>query len=724
MLLLFGMVMLSALLPILRPLPMTEAVSPTDMQQEPRDSATSVAKIAPSDGPPPASTGAALDGKDDAAAEKTVAEDRPAGKAAKQAGEQAGAVDKRASSDRSRQIASLPPVPGSGAPPAAPPDARAARPDVAVGALSGPSVPEPLAGQAGAAGLAAREREVGPLPGTREAARPPAPRRDADLPARPVPEQPDPAPSAAAGQGPLTEAETDTTGARGSSGTGRDAFATGLPVPETDAAPDTRISTVPPVRPETGAGVADVANPQADAAPQAPAASTTGASAPTGAVPPPAVPRAPNADPAPAAPGLPGRTLQRTPIRPGAAPEVGDVAPRIGRVDAGPPVGPNSAAPLPGPGAVAALPEVGAPATGRARPASDPNTVPETPETDDETAPEHSADEVGDQKTAREPQTADRRAALPRVRRPGVDNGRERDGPAFGGPSAPADPAIEERALPVPGFSSLRSGVRTGRLPQIGDDRPDAADGEDAADTPAETTPGADAGALAGFDPDIPLGYNAEPFVNAEGRPVFSVIVLDDTGDAAGRDRLAALDLPLTVALDPTTPGAAKAAERYRAAGKEVLILASALPDGATAVDVEVSLAGMFAAIPSAVGLIDMAEGGFQNDRITARHVVQVLGAEGYGLLTHDRGLNAAAQLAEQADLAVGRVFRVLDAEGESEETIRRYLDRAAFRAGQQGTVIVMGHNRPETIAALIGWAMEGRARGVALAPVTAALIR
>jgi polysaccharide deacetylase 2 family uncharacterized protein YibQ len=426
---------------------------------------------------------------------------------------------------------------------------------------------------------------------------------------------------------------------------------------------------------------------------------------------PPAAPAAPEIETALAAPGLPGRTLQSTPAAPAAAPEISDGAPRIGQFGDGPRLGAPpapSVAALPGPGVAAAPPQVGASAPGGARADADAAPTP---------APEREAAREDKAGTAAEAPAA----ALPRVRRPGAGEEEGVSGvpgagflrPGADGPTAPTAPGIQERALPAPGFSGSRTGVRTGRLPQIGAEQPGTAES-----APAEA-PGP--GAAAETGPDAPLARFSQPFSNPDGLPRLAIILLDD---GAGGDRLANLDLPVTVALDPAAPGAAAAAARYRAAGKEVLILANALPPGASAADVEVSLAGMFAAVPPAVGVLDTLAGGFQNDRIRARHVVEILGAEGYGLLTHDRGLNAAAQLAEQAALPVGRVFRALDAEGEDEETIRRYLDRAAFRAAQQGTAIVLGHNRPETVAALIGWAMEGRARGVALAPVTAALTR
>jgi len=45
------------------------------------------------------------------------------------------------------------------------------------------------------------------------------------------------------------------------------------------------------------------------------------------------------------------------------------------------------------------------------------------------------------------------------------------------------------------------------------------------------------------------------------------------------------------------------------------------------------------------------------------------------------------------------------------------------FEAGREGSVIVLGHAaRPDTLAGLLSWRMEGRADEVELVPVTAAL--
>jgi uncharacterized protein len=149
-------------------------------------------------------------------------------------------------------------------------------------------------------------------------------------------------------------------------------------------------------------------------------------------------------------------------------------------------------------------------------------------------------------------------------------------------------------------------------------------------------------------------------------------------------------------------------------------MLATGIPAGATASDLEQTFQAHADALPEAVAILDLAEGGFQNDRPLATQVVPILKAQGRALLTYDKGLNAADQVARREDLPAATIFRSLDAEGEDTAVIRRYLDRAAFKAAQDGRVVVLRQIRPETVAALLEWTVEGRAASVALAPASA----
>nr|WP_320179439.1 divergent polysaccharide deacetylase family protein [Roseovarius pacificus] len=68
-------------------------------------------------------------------------------------------------------------------------------------------------------------------------------------------------------------------------------------------------------------------------------------------------------------------------------------------------------------------------------------------------------------------------------------------------------------------------------------------------------------------------------------------------------------------------------------------------------------------------------------------------------------------------------VFRDFDAKGQDATVIRRFLDQAAFKAGQdENGVVMVGRLRPDTISALLLWGLQDRASSVALAPVSAVL--
>ncbi len=83
-------------------------------------------------------------------------------------------------------------------------------------------------------------------------------------------------------------------------------------------------------------------------------------------------------------------------------------------------------------------------------------------------------------------------------------------------------------------------------------------------------------------------------------------MLIDDGSDSLDRQALAALPFAVSFALDPTNPKAAEHAAIYRAAGQEVVMLATALPAGAQAADVEVALAAMAQALPESVAVMDL----------------------------------------------------------------------------------------------------------------------
>lgn len=218
-----------------------------------------------------------------------------------------------------------------------------------------------------------------------------------------------------------------------------------------------------------------------------------------------------------------------------------------------------------------------------------------------------------------------------------------------------------------------------------------------------------------------PLDLFARPFDNPDAKPLFSLLLIDDGAPDIDRETLAALPFPVTFVIDPLVAGASEAAAIYRKAGQEVMIHTGSIPKGATAADLEQSYQALDMALPEAVAVLGAA-GLTEDSQQLAAAVVPILGAQGRGIVTLERGLNAVDQAARREGVPEATIFRTLDAEGESVPVIRRYLDRAAFRAAQEGSVIVLGSARPDTIAAILQWTVEGRAASVALAPVSAVL--
>ena len=283
------------------------------------------------------------------------------------------------------------------------------------------------------------------------------------------------------------------------------------------------------------------------------------------------------------------------------------------------------------------------------------------------------------------------------------------------------DPA--ETLQPSTELQKTVDGVKIGRLPSIA--APTApAPTAPAPTEPAATDPAAPAPAAESSPPQDsrPLARFARSFQNDAGKPLFAVLLLDTGAADLDRAKLAALPFPVTFVIDPLDPAADAAEAIYRAAGQEVVMLAAGIPDGATAADLEQTFQANAAVLDQSVAVMDLGSSGFQDNRPLATQVVPLIKEQGRGLVTFDKGLNAADQVARRDGVAAAVIFRDLDAEGEDTPLIRRYLDRAAFKAAQEGRVVVLGTTRPETIAALMEWTLEGRASAVALAPVTAVL--
>ena len=146
------------------------------------------------------------------------------------------------------------------------------------------------------------------------------------------------------------------------------------------------------------------------------------------------------------------------------------------------------------------------------------------------------------------------------------------------------------------------------------------------------------------------------------------------------------------------------------------------LPEGASAVDAEVSMQTYLGAVPDSVAIMEGLDSGLQSGREASEQLALILKDSGHGLVLFSEGLDTARKLIAREGVPVASVFRDFDAEGQNAATIRRFLDQAAFKAGQEDGVVMVGRLRGETISALLLWGLQDRANSVALAPISAVL--
>ncbi len=230
----------------------------------------------------------------------------------------------------------------------------------------------------------------------------------------------------------------------------------------------------------------------------------------------------------------------------------------------------------------------------------------------------------------------------------------------------------------------------------------------------------ADQSVLPETPPLDPIDAFAASFDNPEGKPLMSIILIDDEG-AFGAEALKDFPYPLSFAISPSDPKATEKLKRYREAGSEVLVLTD-LPKAGSAQDAEVSLSVWLDALPETVGILEGVDTGIQGNRKLADQVAAIAQGTGRGLVVQDKGLNTVQKLAARNGIPSSVVFRDIDGARQDPGVMRRFLDQAAFRAGQEGAVVMLGRLRPETISALVLWGLEDRGGRVALAPISAVM--
>ncbi|MFP7672797.1 divergent polysaccharide deacetylase family protein [Marivita sp. S0852] len=272
---------------------------------------------------------------------------------------------------------------------------------------------------------------------------------------------------------------------------------------------------------------------------------------------------------------------------------------------------------------------------------------------------------------------------------------------------AAATPDAERPSIGRPAGSLIDRDTGSSRLPTIGTPTDDSAAQSDA-DADKDSRPALERYAVSvASDPNLPK---------------MSIVLIDDGSGPLGPDALDSFPFPVTFALDPATDDAAERMARYRALGYEAALLVD-IPAAAQPTDVEQILAGSIAALPETVALIEAPGSGLQSTRENTEQASRFASDSGHGLVFLPNGLNTAQAIAQRENVPAISILRDFDGDGQDTRTKRRFLDGAAFRARQDGAVVMLGRLTPDTVSALVLWSLQDRASSVAMVPVSRILM-
>ncbi|MEN8832724.1 MAG: divergent polysaccharide deacetylase family protein [Pacificibacter sp.] len=218
---------------------------------------------------------------------------------------------------------------------------------------------------------------------------------------------------------------------------------------------------------------------------------------------------------------------------------------------------------------------------------------------------------------------------------------------------------------------------------------------------------------------DLPaLVVNSADFTKSGEGPEVAVILIDAGGPMPTKDLLDQVPFPVSIAVDALAPDARARAQSFRAAGLEVLAIIG-LPEGAQAQQVGQVIDAARAALPMSVGFLDVPSASFQASPDTAAQVVAAAGASGHGIVSFSRGENALVDQAALADQPAALVFRDIDGRDQDGAAIKRFMDQAAFRAGVDEGIVLLGRTHEDTLKALAEWSETSRVSNVEMVPLS-----
>ena len=234
--------------------------------------------------------------------------------------------------------------------------------------------------------------------------------------------------------------------------------------------------------------------------------------------------------------------------------------------------------------------------------------------------------------------------------------------------------------------------------------------------------------------PQVAWRRNAVPFSDLNSRPIVA-IVIDDVGiDRPHSRRAWELPGPLTMSFLPYAKDLREQAKAARASGKEIMLHMPMEPTGHADPGPGALLTSMseneighrtMAALDSFDGYVGVNN--HMGSRFTANKpdmtiVLQQIKARGLMFLdSRTTAQTVGDQLAQE--LGVPSMSRnVFLDDDESPAAVRKKLAETEEVARRQGFVVAIGHPHEATLQALAEWLPTLSAKGLALAPATAAL--
>jgi len=250
-----------------------------------------------------------------------------------------------------------------------------------------------------------------------------------------------------------------------------------------------------------------------------------------------------------------------------------------------------------------------------------------------------------------------------------------------------------------------------------------AEDKELALDEATETGPADEVNEQSQIAPVGPaIDAFAVPPVPTENQPLMAVVLVDNGNMRLDPDILGSLPFTVTIAVPAKNDVHNALMRYYRDEGFEVALLID-LPEGSNATEVTEILDNAISTVSEATTILERTPGTLQNSREISTALVDRLALSGHGLVIYDSGVNPALERAKSVAVPVKTIYRNLDQDNGNERAMRRFLDGAAFRAQQEGSVIIAASPSPSVISALTFWSLQERSSSVIKTSLSQALL-